>query len=122
MHVKGVAVDVLVALLVPFLTALAGQLIWWISQWLKKRGLDLSAEQQARLEALARQAVLAVEEWARGLKKQGATVSSNAKLVAAVAAVKTALPQETDAVIEAAVHSQLASLRLAVPTAVGSPQ
>jgi hypothetical protein len=121
MDVKGVAIDILVALMVPFLTALAGQLLIWINQWLKKRGLDLSAEQQAKLEALAQKAILAAEEWARGLAKQGSAPSSAAKLNAALAIVREALPGASEAAIAAAVNSGLASLRVAAPAAVGEP-
>ncbi|MDE2621255.1 MAG: hypothetical protein KGL54_13935 [Sphingomonadales bacterium] len=121
MDVKGIAIDILVALMVPFLTALAGQLLIWINQWLKKRGLDLSAEQQAKLEALAQKAILAAEEWARGLAKQGSAPSSAAKLNAALAIVREALPGASEAALAAAVNSGLASLRVAAPAAVGEP-
>ena len=121
MDVKGIAIDILVALMVPFLTALAGQLLIWISQWLKKRGLDLSAEQQAKLEALAQKAILAAEEWARGLAKAGQVPSSAAKLNAALAIVREALPGASEAALAAAVNSGLASLRVAAPAAVGEP-
>ncbi len=121
MDVKGIAIDILVALMVPFLTALAGQLLIWINQWLKKRGLDLSAEQQAKLEALAQKAILAAEEWARGLTKTGQVPSSAAKLNAALAIVREAVPGVSEAAIAAAVNSGLASLRVAAPAAVGEP-
>lgn len=121
MDVKGIAIDILIALMVPFLTTLAGQLLIWINQWLKKRGLDLSAEQQAKLEALAQKAILAAEEWARGLTKAGQAPSSTAKLQTAIAIVREALPGASADAIAAAVNSGLASLRVAAPAAVGEP-
>lgn len=117
MDIKAIITDVLVALLVPFLTILAGQLITWIAQWLKKRGLDLSAEQQAKLESLAQKAILAVEEWARSQAKAGIKVPGDVKFGMATEILKAAVPSVSDDLLQSSLNTQLATLRITAPQA-----
>lgn len=115
MTFSNLPVDILMALLVPFLTALATQLVIFIAQWLRKRGLDLSAEQQARLEALAQKAIAAVEEWARSQAAHGIRVPGDVKLESAATLLLQQEPKLSQSLAEAAIHSQLAMIRTAAP-------
>jgi len=121
MDIKSLALDILVALLIPALTALTTQLIMFIGQQLKKRGLDLSAEQQAKLEALAQKAILAVEEWARGqFKTSGIVTTGDVKMGLAKNIVSEQLPNVSPELVEAAINTQLATLRVASPESLNT--
>lgn len=77
----------------------------------KKLGLDLSAEQQARLEKTAQDAIMRAEEWAaQKVNQSGGIVKPDSiqKLGVAVDHVKQELPKVATAKVVAAIESNLA--------------
>jgi len=93
--------DVVVTLLVGVLVALA-------VKGLRRLGLDVEVKQEQQLGALARQAVLYVEEIAaQQLKKQMRTWSPDEKLARAMQVVQDKLPKADAGDVRRAVHAAL---------------
>lgn len=64
--------------------ALAPVLVVWAINQAKKIGLQVSADQQAKLEYLTKQAILRAEEWAAARVKVNLPVSAGDKLTQAL--------------------------------------
>jgi hypothetical protein len=76
-----------------------------------KYNLDISAEQQANLEAYARQGIALAEEKAADFaKRKVATLTGSDKLDVAVAHILTALPKVTPDQADRMVHSVLGKI------------
>ena len=93
---------------VPLVTAL-------VVRYVQKLGLTISAENQARLETAARQAILASEEWAAAKVKAKLPekITSEAKLAHAVTHMVDQIPSVTTEQAEAIVTAQLPIVRKA---------
>lgn len=80
-----VLVQTAVILLVPVIVGIAVQV-------LRRVGLQVSASQQARMQAIAENAVLAAEEWAVARAKRKFPVSSDQKLERALETILYKVP------------------------------
>jgi len=86
------------------LTAVIAALV----QFARSKGIEISAQQQQQLEAIALRAVLKVEEQAKQVEKDaGAKVDSGTKQELAQAIVKRTLPKVADDLIHDAIKAAL---------------
>lgn len=112
---KKLAIDFAYLFFPLLASALAALLVKALAGWLKKQGLELTAAQQAKLEELARKAILAVEEWARAQAKAGITTPSDIKFAMAKNILSEQLPEVSDTILAATLNSQLATIRACTP-------
>ncbi|OFW05634.1 MAG: hypothetical protein A3H96_11275 [Acidobacteria bacterium RIFCSPLOWO2_02_FULL_67_36] len=96
---------ILAPILATLLTALAYKA-------LKRAGLDLDAEKQAKLEYLARQAILRAEEWGANQLKTHLPATSGQKLQRAVTDLLDKVPGISDVEAAALVHAELPKVAL----------
>lgn len=108
--------EMLQQLVTPLMTALApviaGLIVAALVQWLRKLGLELGAEQQAKLEMTVRNGVLSAEEWAARKAKQKAPVSAGEKLDHAVELIQDKLPKMSTPDAVALVDQELPKLKM----------
>ena len=106
--------DILQPALGVLATAIASLLVGILAQYLRKIGIQLDADQQAKLEYFVRQAVLRVEEWARAQQKAGKAVTSDEKLVAAQNEVLARFPGLDPVTVTRQIQAALPVVRAAV--------
>lgn len=86
----------------------------YLMKLLKRAGLAVEAEEQAKIEKMAQEAILAAEEWARAeLKARGTKALPDAKLSEATETLMARVPSLSDDEADAVIHAQLAKLRVA---------
>lgn len=106
--------EALKAVFVAVSGALGTLLVALLVRLLQRVGLSISAEQQAKIEKLAQEAILAAEELARAEIKAGAAkMPSEAKLTQAVEDLMAKVPKLAADEADAVIHAQLARLRAA---------
>lgn len=76
--------------------ALMPLLVAAIVQFVRKLGMDLSASQQAKLQVIAENAVLAAEEWAVSRIKRKIPTPGESKLARAVESILFKVPGVTE--------------------------
>lgn len=93
-------------------TALAGVAIWALTQLARKYGYQVSAERHAQLEAIARQAILVVEEKASAIVKARLdAMSPGEKLSGAIELVVAKVPGVSRDEAAEIIHAQLPVVR-----------
>lgn len=106
--------EALKAVFVAVAGSLGTLLVAILVKLLQRVGLSVSAEQQAKIEKLAQEAILAAEEWARAEIKAGSLkMPSTAKLVQATEDLMAKVPSLTAEDADAVIHAQIAKLRVA---------
>jgi type II secretory pathway component PulK len=99
------AFTILTVLLVPLLTAI-------LAKVLKRVGLSVEAEKQAKLEKLVQDAILATEEWARAqVKGKVLKILPEDKLVRAVEQILAKVPGISEQEAIDLVNQELPKLR-----------
>jgi hypothetical protein len=86
------------AAFVSMASVAAGAIVTWLVRVAQRAGLEVTAEQQAQLINLAKQAILKAEEYAAQQLKTQAPLSSSAKLQIAVEHMTDAGVTKKDAV------------------------
>ncbi len=108
--------DVLKAIAEPLLAALApviaGLIVAVLVQWLRKLGLEVGAEQQAKVEKSVQDVILSVEEWSARKRSQGETATSTQKLDRAVEQLGEKLPAMTTKAVMQLVDQELPKVKL----------
>jgi hypothetical protein len=94
---------------------LVGLVMALLLKLLKRFNFSLEAEQQAKIEALVRRAILRVEEIFAAKVKAGVRVTAADKLESAIAEVTGEQPSLTRSDAAALIHAQLPLMRAAVP-------
>lgn len=95
------------AIVVPILSAL---LLAVVVQFLRKLGLELSAERQAKLEHTVHGLLLQVEEWGASRVKAGVETKAKDKLEHYLALAAAKIPGITSEEAAALAHSELPKL------------
>lgn len=102
---------ILQPLLLALATALAGVLVNAAMKWTKKLGLNVEAEQQAKLESYVREQILRVaEQAAQRAKLDGVIMTGAAKLDAVLTATLEKFPRITAKEASDIVHASLPQL------------
>jgi hypothetical protein len=97
--------EILKLILQTAIMALVPTIVAMAIQTLRRLHIQLSAEQEARLDAAVRRAILEAEEWAAGRLKSKLPVTSYQKLSRAVEQVTPAFdltPEQAEARVKAA--------------------
>lgn len=94
-------------LLPTLLTAVTGLVMAALTRFFKKQGIELTAAQEARLRALVRDAVNAIEERAA----RDGTMTSEEKHEAAISLVRESAPQFSEEAIDNAIDAARPSLQ-----------
>ena len=101
-----------IAVLAPIV---AGLVVALLVKWLKKVGLDLDAEKQAKAEYWVRQGILSAEEWAASRLKQGLADTPDAESAVKLQHAIDVAVENTDLNVvqaETLVHAQLPQVKL----------
>lgn len=107
----GVMQTVLAPVLEALATAAVAAFLALVIQLARRVGLDLSAQQQARVEHYARLAIAAAEEWAaRQIKEQHEAPASADKLAYAIQALLMQVPGVSEQEAEDVIHASLERL------------
>lgn len=107
--------QILVAVMAAATPVLVGLVMALLIKLLQRLHLSISAEQQAKLEALVRRAILKVEEVMAARIKKGLPVTSADKLESAIAEVTGQAPSLSRSEAASLIHAQLPLMRAAVP-------
>jgi hypothetical protein len=92
-------------------SALVAAVLALIVQLVRRIGIDLTAQQQAKIEHYARLAIQAAEEWAgRQIKAHLTPPQSVDKLVYATKYLLTRVPGLTEAEAQDLIHAQLSAV------------
>lgn len=100
--------ELLKAVLASVTPVIAGLVVALLVQLLRRFNLELSAEQQAKFEALVRREIQRVEEYFAAKVKAGHPVTAAQKMENAIAAIQAAAPDKTREQIAGAIQSKLA--------------
>lgn len=101
-------------------TVIAGQLVAILGRVLQQQGLALSAEQQARLQVIARAAILRTEELFAAKLATGQEVTSADKLTHAINAVTAVQPSLSRDAAADLIHAVLPTVRAPNPLVLGA--
>lgn len=100
--------EVLKAVAAATAPLIAGLVVALLVQLLRRFNLDLSAEQQAKFEALVRREIQRVEEYFAAKVKAGYAVTAAMKMENAIAGIQAVATDKTREQIAGAIQSKLA--------------
>lgn len=104
-QILGIVIQGSVALILPAIVAV-------LVQALRKYGIQIGAEQQARLQVIAENAVLAAEEWAVARIKRAVPTSDGEKFERAAEIVVSKVPGISDDEAHDLIHAALPKIGL----------
>lgn len=107
------ALDVVGAIIVAVLTPL---IVQWIANKARLAGLQLSAEKEAQVEKIVRDAILKAEEWAATRVKVGESTNAGQKLEQALADVVDKVPGISSQEAADLIHATLPKVGLGAST------